>query len=379
MNVLFISNDPKLCDAGSAVRTRMGEYAAEVAKTGGELHILTRAPRASEQYDGPLHIYGVCSSKWRSPWKLARRGKELIQRYAIDVVSAQDPFEQGLAATWAIEGTNARLHLQVHTDYLSPWFTRGAIYRSPRVRMPFLNRIRIRIADRVVPQAKVIRVVSERIKSSMLARYGSRIPEPSVIPVAVSLDLPPKVELPARQFTFTLFNASRLEPEKRIPDLLAVVKRLKDAYPALGLILAGDGRERKRLEKLARSWGIAERVVFLGWRDDARGLMQSANAFIQSSAYEGYGNALIEAAVAGVPIISSDVGIVGEVFVGYENIFAAPVGDPANLAALTAQLIEDPHARSLLAMEGKRAALAHLASVKNTPADIVADLSRTLV
>ena len=39
-----------------------------------------------------------------------------------------------------------------------------------------------------------------------------------------------------------------------------------------------------------------DRVVFLGWRSDARGLMQSANAFIQASAYEGYGIALIEAA-----------------------------------------------------------------------------------
>jgi glycosyltransferase involved in cell wall biosynthesis len=378
MNVLFISNDPKLCDAGSEVRARMREYADEVAKTGGKLYILIRAPQTSEQEDGPLHIYEVRTPKLLSPWKLGKRGREIIQSQGIDVVSAQDPFEHGLAAFKAVAGTNARLHLQVHTDYLSPWFTRGGIYRSPQVRMPFLNRIRIRIADRVVPNAQGIRVVSERVRASMLARYGNRIPEPSVIPVRVSTDIPPKVPLPPRSFTFTLFNASRLEPEKRVPDLLAVVKRLKDSYPALGLVLAGDGSERKRLEKLARRWGIADKVLFLGWRGDARGLMQSANAFIQASAYEGYGIALLEAALAGVPIITSDVGIVGEVFAGYENVFAAPVGDPTNLAALTAQLIEDPLARASLSFEGKRAALAHLAGVKNMPADIVADLARTL-
>lgn len=343
---------------------------------GGELHILTRVPRACDVHESPLHIYGICVSKWRSPWALAKHAKELIRTHGIAVVSAQDPFEHGLAALWAVEGTQAKLHIQVHTDYLSPWFTRGAIYRSPRVRMPFLNKVRVRIADKVVPHAHGIRVVSERIKASMLARYGNRIPEPSVIPIAVSTEVPPKVELPPRPFTFTLFNASRFEAEKRIPDLLAVVKRLKDSYPALGLVLVGEGRERRKIEKLARAWGIADRVVFLGWRDDARGLMQSANAFIQASAYEGYGLALVEAALAGIPIVTSDVGIVGEVFVGYEHVFAAPVGDPSNLAALTAQLIEDPQARTLLSLEGKRAALAHLASLKNSPHDIMADVMR---
>jgi len=374
MNVLFVSNDPNLCTPSSPVRARMQLYAEEIAKTGGSLHILTQAKEACEQEDGPLFVHGVRTFKLLSPWKLAKQGKKLILKYNIDVISAQDPFEHGLAGAWAVRGTRAKLHIQVHTDYLSPWFTRGAIYRSPRVRMPFLNRVRVRIADRVVRKASGIRVVSERIKQSMLARYGARIPEPSVIPIPVSTEVPPKVELPPRPFTFTLIAVSRLEPEKRIPDLFAVLKRLKDAYPMLGLVLIGDGKERKRLEKLARSWGVADKVLFLGWRTDAWGLMQSANAFIQASAYEGYGITLIEAALAGVPIITSDVGIVGEVFTGYESVFAAPVGDPTNLAALVAQFIEDPHARAMLSLEGKRAALAHLARVKNTPADIIADL-----
>ncbi|HEY4489329.1 MAG TPA: glycosyltransferase [Candidatus Paceibacterota bacterium] len=378
MNVLFLSNDPSLCDPISPAHLRMRAYADEVAKTGGSLHILTRAKEVCEQQDGPLFVHGVRAFKLLSPWKLSKLGKKLILKHGIDIVSAQDPFEHGLAASWAVQGTKAKLHLQVHTDYLSPWFTRESIYRSPRVRMPFLNHVRVRVADRVVRKASGIRVVSERIKQSMLVRYGNGIPEPSVIPIPVSTDVPPKVELPPRPFTFTLIAVSRLEPEKRIPDLFAVLKRLKDAYPMLGLVLIGDGKERKRLEKLAQSWGVADKVLFLGWRTDAWGLMQSANAFIQASAYEGYGITLIEAALAGVPIITSDVGIVGEVFTGYENVFAAPVGDPTNLAALTAQFIEDSHARTVLSLEGKRVALGHLANVRNSPADIVADLAEAL-
>lgn len=377
MNILFISNDPSIFTETSSTRARMKSYADAVAATSGTLHILSRAPRACEITEGPLVLHGIRSPKLLAPWKLARKGNKLIHAHEIGVVSAQDPFEHGWAAARAVEGTTAKLHLQVHTDYLSPWFIRDGIFRSPRVRMPALNRIRIHIADSIVPKAVGIRVVSERIKDSMLERYGSTIPEPSVIPIQTPVEVPPKVPLPTLPFTFALMAVSRLEPEKRIPDLLAVILRLKDAYPALGLVVVGNGRERRKLERLARSWGLQNRVVFLGERPDAWGLMQSANAFIQASAYEGYGRTLIEAALAGVPIITSDVGIVGEVFVGYENVFAAPVGDPTNLAALTAQLIEDPHARGLLVLEAKRAAEAHLASVRNTPADIVADFLRT--
>lgn len=374
----MIGSDSTVLAPGSPLVERQVRLAEHLT----ELHILIlgRGKRGGDLQVGPnVWVYdrrtrlGIISFL-----RGTRAANRIIGARGIDVVSAQNPFEHGWVAMRAVRGTQAKLHLQVHTDYLSPWFTRGAIYRSPRVRMPLLNYVRIRIADRAVPRAHGIRAVSERIKTSILARYGSRIPEPSVIPIAVSMDVPPKVELPPRPFTFTLIAVGRLEPEKRIPDLLAVVKRLRNAYPALGLVVVGDGRERHRLEKLARAWGIADRVMFLGWRNDAGGLMQSANALIHASAYEGYGNVLIEAAIAGVPIITSDVGVVGEVFTGYENVFAAPVGDPTNLAALTAQLIEDPQARTVLSIEGRRAALAHLTKVKNTPADIVADLARTL-
>lgn len=310
--------------------------------------------------------------------RATRHARTVVTAQTIDVVSAQNPFEHGWVASRAVRGTRAKLHLQVHTDYLSPWFTRGAIFRSPQVRMPLLNRVRVRLADRVVPQAHGIRVVSQRIKDAMVVRYNDRIPEPSVIPLRTPTDVPPAVALPPLPFTFVLLTVGRLEAEKRVQDLIAVVARLRDAYPSLGLVIVGDGHERGRLEKYARTRGVGDRVVFLGWRTDAWGLMQSANAYIQASAYEGCQGTLLEAALAGVPIITTDVGIVGEVFVGYENVFAAPVGDPTNLAALTARLIEDHMARRTLSIEGKRAAQDFIAKMRNSPEDIVADMARTL-
>lgn len=321
MNILFISNDPTFVDAQSPVRGRFREYARFVS---GEVHVLTATPRAVEQQDGNIFIHGVRTNRLMRIWTLARRGRNIILTHNIGVVSAQDPFEHGLAALRAIEGTQAKLHVQVHTDFLSPWFTRSGNWRSPKVRMPLLNRYRVRIADRVLPQAHGIRVVSKRISDSLLARYGARIPEPAVIPVPLEGNVPPRVALPPHPFTFALITVGRLEPEKRIEDILHALARVAHNYPQIGLIICGEGREKTRLRALTKKLGLATRVVFLGNRSDAWGFMQSAQAYIQASAYEGYSRTLLEAALAKVPIITTDVGIVGEVFKGYEDVLAVP-------------------------------------------------------
>jgi len=244
--------------------------------------------------------------------------------------------------------------------------------------MPFLNRWRRSIADRVLPEADGIRAVSKRVKVSLVARYGFRIPEPSVIPITVDVTVPTLMRLPEHQFTFTLIAVGRLEPEKRIEDILAALKLVAKQYPMVGLFIVGEGSERGRLERMARHLGLGDKVIFLGERPDVRALIASAQAFIQASAYEGYSRTLIEAALAKVPIITTDVGIVGEVFKGYEDVLSVPVADPTALSLHIVGLIEDNAVRHQLPIHAKAVALAHLTSVGDIPSRIALDLSQTL-
>ncbi len=375
MKVLFVSNDPTIFDATSATRARMRTYANEI----GELHIVSSAnPPAQEEREGNLFLHPVHSWKLFRVRALTERAHEIIVSYGIEIVSAQDPFEHGLAALQAVNGTNARLHIQVHTDFLSPWFVRSGNWRSPSVRMPFLNRYRRMLADRVLPHAHGIRVVSERVKESLVERYGTAgICEPSVIPVAVDSAVPEPSRLPPHPwFTFVLIAVGRLEPEKRIEDILAALKLVAAHYPMIGLFIVGEGRERPQLEKMANKLGLADKVVFLGDRPDARALIADAHAFIQASAYEGYGRTLLEAALAKVPIITTDVGIVGEVFKGYEDVLAVPVADPTALSLSIVGLIEDNDVRAELPRHAEDAARAHLATVGDLPARIAQDLAK---
>lgn len=369
MKVLFVSNDPTIFDPTSAARARMHAYALAI----GELHIISPAKSGAHGgQEGNLFLHPVHVWKLFRVSTLARRARALIRAHGIEVVSAQDPFEYGLAAYRAVRGTSAKLHIQVHTDFLSPWFVRG------NMRMVFLNRCRRRIANRVLPTAAGIRVVSKRIKKALVARYGSRIPEPTVIPIAVESAVPAPVPLPAHSFAFALIAVGRLEPEKCTEDILKALSLVGKRYPMVGFFVVGEGRERGRLERMTRSLGLGERVVFLGRRIDARALMESAQAFIQASAYEGYGRTLIEAALAKVPIITTDVGIVGDVLKDGEDILVAPVADPKALARRIITVIEDNALRQELPVHAEIAARAHLAAIGDLPARIAEDLARVL-
>lgn len=381
MKALFVSSDPSLFDPESPARARARAYAGAI----GTLFMVSRGTGAQvREYgkglqEGGLFLYAVGGGKLGALKRLEKLTKKLIAEQGVEIVSAQDPFEHGFIAARAVKGTKVKLHIQVHTDFCSPWFVVGKSPRSIARPMPFLNKVRLMIADRVLPQADGVRAVSERVKASLVARYGTRIHEPEVIPITVATELPAKVALPLNAATFAFVTIGRLEREKRIEDILVALRSIKDRYPSVGLVIIGDGRERARLEKLSATLGLNERVLFLGWRTDAKGLMQSAHTYIQASGYEGYGMTLIEAALARIPIITTDVGIVGEVFSGYDDVLSAPPGDPAALAVHMVGIIEDVTARKSLTMHAEQKVLAHLARYPDQPSMIAANLGKAFI
>jgi glycosyltransferase involved in cell wall biosynthesis len=376
MNALFISNDPSLFKADSPTRERMRAYASAI----GTLHILSRAPTgAMPVQEGALFLQPLPDSKIRSLLALTSAARALILRERIDIVSAQDPFEYGWCALQAVRGTKAKLHIQVHTDFLSPWFVGSDVFRSMRIPVSHLNRFRVRIARTVLPHANGIRVVSERIRTSLIKEYGTNIPDPVVLPISIGIEVPDAVPLPPHPFGFAFMTSGRLEPEKRIQDIFMALGKIAQHYPSVGLVVVGEGSERKKLELLAKKLNLAERILFMGEQGkNAWGLMKSAHAFVQASAYEGYGRTLLEAALANIPIVTTDVGIVGEVLKGYEQVLATPPADTENLAAHMRSLITDHQLRRTLAMNAAQAAKEHLSRYTNLPERIAEDLENTL-
>jgi len=217
-----------------------------------------------------------------------------------NVVSAQDPFEAGLAAWLIARRRNVPLHIQIHTDLLSPGYASHS----------FVNRLRVLIAGFVLKRAARIRVVSERTKRDMVARFDLDVPI-MVLPIFVDVEklrsARQNTALAARfeRFRTKVLVVSRLEPEKNIG---LAIRAFAEASPAgTCMIVVGEGSERVNLAALACALHVEDRVFFEGERTSSA-YYKIADLVLVPSRYEGYGLVIVEALASGVPVISTDVG-----------------------------------------------------------------------
>jgi glycosyltransferase involved in cell wall biosynthesis len=72
-------------------------------------------------------------------------------------------------------------------------------------------------------------------------------------------------------------------------------------------MLIGGGEQLPHLEKEAEVWGVTNRVIFTGWRDNARELVQGSDLFVFPSLWEGMSESLLEATTCKVPCLVSDI------------------------------------------------------------------------
>lgn len=148
----------------------------------------------------------------------------------------------------------------------------------------------------------------------------------------------------------------RLHPNKGFPLLLEALAMTRDVR----LAIAGDGPLREALERRAEDLAIAERVRFLGWRDDVPQLMAQSDFLVCPSLHEPLGNVVIEAWSAGLPVVATaSDGPKGLIEDGASGLLVPlpgePGGGPAALAAAIETLCHDPALGRRLALAGRAA------------------------
>ncbi|CAA7616735.1 Glycosyltransferase [Candidatus Terasakiella magnetica] len=143
----------------------------------------------------------------------------------------------------------------------------------------------------------------------------------------------------------------RLHANKAFDVLLKAVARV----PACTLWVAGEGPLRAELEALATSLGIAERVSFLGWRDDVAALYASGDLFVCPSRHEPLGNVVIEAWAAARPVIACASQGPRQLIADGADGLLVPVDDDVALAAAIARLLAEPETARTLAQAGRQA------------------------
>lgn len=123
---------------------------------------------------------------------------------------------------------------------------------------------------------------------------------------------------PSRPLPFDpprLLFLGRLSPEKGADLALEAFAHAVKRIPALELLVAGDGGERGTLERRAEELGLSDKVRFLGWVDpeEVSGLLDRATLVLVPSRQEAFGQAALEGATAGRPVVASAVGGLPEI------------------------------------------------------------------
>lgn len=296
MRILSIGTDRKLFDEESATRTRHRIYAQKFDAL--DIVVFTRGNEKSVHSDALSIIptnsisklfYGIdallCARKLPKP----------------DVVTVQDPFETGLIGLIIARTFGVPLHVQVHTDFTSREFARSS----------FVNRLRARCAWFVLRRAARMRVILERTKEHLRA-HGITRPI-TVLPIFVDISRFSNLQrLKHPRFKIALLAVGRLEPEKRLYMAIDALRAARGAGHDAGLTVVGSGKEEASLRTYARVRGLEHFVDFVGWQHDVTPYLSAADILLVPSRYEGYGLVIIEALAAGVPVLSTDVGVARE-------------------------------------------------------------------
>jgi glycosyltransferase involved in cell wall biosynthesis len=203
-----------------------------------------------------------------------------------------------------------------------------------------------RLLWRFVAGASAVAVMGERARAALVAR-GRDSATVHVVPASVAVErFAPRAAPPP---TYDLLTIGSLIERKRTADFVRVVAALADVRAAI----VGSGPLEPELRALAAELGVADRIAFLGFREDTPDLLRSARLFMQTSRYEGLSIAVGEAMTSGLPVVATDVGETATLVRDGHNGFLVAVGDTDALAERARKLLGDePLRRSF----GERAA-----------------------
>jgi glycosyltransferase involved in cell wall biosynthesis len=340
MKILMISTDARICDAESSVARRMQEY----GNLCDELHIVVFCkknviyPRPERiRIEKQTWVYPTWSRyKWCFIWDGLKTAKTILNKEEAWVITTQDPFESGVVGFLLVRNfPEARLQVQAHTDFLSPFFRAESLK----------NRFRGTLARFSIRRADSIRVVSERIKQSIIIKYG--VPSSQIVTLPIFVDVkkirevPPTLDLRKKYAGKSpiFLIASRLTKEKNIPLALRAFREVCLANPNALLVIVGEGPEKSKIQLLITRYQLQKNVILEPWTDDLSSHYKTADCFLLTSNYEGYGRTIVEALAAGCPVISSDVGVAREAITPESgSIFT--VGNSHALALLLKEVMQ---------------------------------------
>jgi glycosyltransferase involved in cell wall biosynthesis len=271
-----------------------------------------------------------------------RQGARLARYLAtrqVDIVHSHDVYNNIFATAWA---RVARTPVVIASRR---WWD-----DVPRPGLRVVNRYAYRFADCVIANSRTVGdllVTDDGVHSERVAVVSNFVDEPAFAPLAHAGSNPGALlgALGVPPGSLVVGCIAGLRPIKDHESLITAIASLRPRWPALHLVLVGDGEARPSLERRTRELGLTDVVHFAGVRPNEPNLHHLFDISVLCSLSEAFPNSIVEAMAAGKPVVATRVGgIVDAVVDGQTGLLVAP-RQPAALAGAIERLLIDPALR----------------------------------
>jgi glycosyltransferase involved in cell wall biosynthesis len=231
------------------------------------------------------------------------RGRRHLRRFRPEIVHSHTfPANMAARILHAFHSTPAVLST-IHNIYEGRWW-RTVLYRVTDILTAHTTAVSEAVAKRQVETGAVTEAKCSVITNGI---------DTGIFKSSAALRYETRAKLNAAD-QFVWLAAGRLTAAKDYPCLLQAFSLLYALFPNAVLWIAGQGSvlEQRRLQARAKTLGIAESVRWLGLRDDMPSLLDAADGFVLSSAWEGMPLVVGEAMAMEKPVVATDVGGVRE-------------------------------------------------------------------
>ncbi|MGV0851188.1 glycosyltransferase family 4 protein [Mycolicibacterium phlei] len=360
MKVLMVSWEYPPVVVGGLGR-HVHHLATALAEAGHEVVVLSRRPSGTDPSTHPTSV-------------------EMVEGVKV-VAAAQDPheFEFGtdmMAWTLAMGHSMVRAGLAIKTAEGEPWqpdvvhahdwlVAHPAIALAEFFDVPLVSTIHATEAGRhsgwvsgrisrqvhaveswLVHESDSLITCSASMSDEITELFGPGLVEIRVIRNGIDCARWPFAQRRSRSGPAQLLYLGRLEYEKGIQDAIAALPRIRRTHPGTTLTIAGEGTQLEWLKEQARKHKVVKATKFVGHLDHDQlvDLLHAADVAVLPSHYEPFGIVALEAAATGIPLVTSNVGGLGEAVIDGETGVSYPPRDVAALAAAVRSVLDDPQA-----------------------------------
>ncbi len=273
------------------------------------------------------------------PWRIALQCTAEFLRGRYDLINSHNRWAQRYAVLARPSPVIMTLHAECRADY--GW----------AVRKPWIDGI-IAVSDRA---AETFRIIHPSFQS----RYPLVVVKNGIALDCMALGRDVTRDTLGITDCHVLITVARLDPAKNLNLLLHALALCNAEQRGIRLLLVGDGECRNKLQKLASDLRLDNVVSFLGLRTDIANLLAASDTFVLSSQTEGLPVSVLEAMVAGLPVIATAVGGVPEVVEnGTTGILVTP-DCVDELASAIAQLVMNPERGRTMGEAGRQRVASH--------------------